>query len=113
MNNQLNGTQPILCAPAIRQVDQKLIELLVSLDPAEWELPTIAPQWSVRDVAAHLLDTALRKLSGARDRCRVEHVDIRSHQDVIVLVNRLNKEGVTVYRRLSPRILTQLMDLAS
>jgi uncharacterized protein (TIGR03083 family) len=111
MNHQLDGTQPILCAPAIREVDQKLIELLASLDLAEWEQPTIAPQWSVRDVAAHLLDTALRKLSGGRDRCRVEHVDIRSHQDVIVLVNRLNKEGVTVYRRLSPRVLTQLMEL--
>ena len=58
-----------------------------------------------------MLDTALRKLSGGRDRCRVEHVDIRSHQDVIVLVNRLNKEGVTVYRRLSPRVLTQLMEV--
>jgi uncharacterized protein (TIGR03083 family) len=111
MNNQLSGTQPILCAPAIRQVDQELIDLLASLDPAEWELPTIAPQWSVRDVAAHLLDTALRKLSGGRDKCRVEQVDIRSHQDVIVLVNRLNKEGVTVYRRLSPRVLTQLMEI--
>jgi uncharacterized protein (TIGR03083 family) len=111
MNNQLSGTQPILCAAAIRQVDQELIVLLASLDPAEWELPTVAPRWSVRDIAAHLLDTALRKLSAGRDACRVEHVDIRSHQDVIVLVNRLNQEGVTVYRRLSPRVLTQLMEL--
>ena len=111
MNNQLSGTQPILCAPAIRQVDRHLIDLLASLTPAEWELPTLAPQWSVRDVAAHLFDTALRKLSMGRDQCRIEQNDIRSHQDVVVLVNRLNKEGVTVYRRLSPPVLTQLMEL--
>ena len=29
-----------------------------------------------------------------------------------MLVNRLNKEGVIVYRRLSPRVLTQLMEVA-
>jgi uncharacterized protein (TIGR03083 family) len=111
VSDYLSGTQPILCAPIIRRVDQYLIELLASLDSSEWDLPTIAPQWQVRDVAAHLLDTAIRKLSGGRDQWRVERVDIRSHQDVITLVDRLNREGVTVYRRLSPRVLTQLMQL--
>ena len=111
MSDYLSGTQPILCAPIIRQVDQSLIDLLASLEPSDWDLPTIAPQWQVRDVAAHLLDTAIRKLSAGRDRWQVERVDIRSHQDVITLVNRLNREGVTIYRRLSPRLLTQLMQL--
>jgi uncharacterized protein (TIGR03083 family) len=82
-----------------------------SLDPAEWNLPTVAPQWNVRDVVAYLLDTALRTLSMGRDNCCVESVDIRAHQDVITLVNRLNCEGVTVYRRLSPPVLTQIMQL--
>jgi len=112
MNAKLNGTEPILCAPIIRQVDQHLIELLTALDSDEWDQPTVAPQWSVRDVAAHLLDTALRKLSRGRDQCRVERTDLRSHQHLVTLVNRLNREGVTVYRRLSPRVLTQIMQLA-
>lgn len=86
LNTKLNGTEPILCAPVICQVDRHLIELLTSLHSAEWDLPTIAPQWSVRDVAAHLLDTALRKLSIGRDKCHVEPVDVRSHQDVVTLV---------------------------
>jgi uncharacterized protein (TIGR03083 family) len=112
IDHTLCGTEPILCAPVIRQVDQYLIELLAALEPEEWDLPTIVPHWSVRDVAAHLLDTALRKLSMGRDKCLVEKVDIRSRQDVIVLVNRLNREGVFVYRRLSPSVLTQLMQIA-
>jgi len=29
---------------------------LALLEPAEWDLQTIAPIWKVRDVAAHLLD---------------------------------------------------------
>jgi len=67
----------------------------------------IAPK--VSDVAAHLLDTALRKLSMVRDSCFVEAVEIRSPQDVVALVNRLNQEGVTVYRRLSPAVLIGMM----
>jgi uncharacterized protein (TIGR03083 family) len=93
-------------------VDEKLIDLLHSLAPSQWDLPTIAPLWKVRDVAAHLLDTALRKLSMVRDSWLVETVQIHSPQDVIALVNRLNQEGVTVYRRLSPRILIDFMEKA-
>jgi uncharacterized protein (TIGR03083 family) len=104
-----NSPSPVLCAPLLRQVDEQLIDLLGSLTPGEWDLQTIAPLWKVRDVAAHLLDTVLRKLSMARDGCYVETVDIRSPQELIAFVNRLNREGVTVYRRLSPKVLIPMM----
>lgn len=96
----------------LRRVDAKLIELLRSLKSKEWDLPTLAPAWQVRDVAAHLLDTPLRKLSLVRDGCFTEKPDIRSSQDLIDFVNRLNREGVLVYRRLSPRVLIELMENA-
>jgi uncharacterized protein (TIGR03083 family) len=112
MNGQCGGTDPILCAHLFERVDKKLIELLRSLTQSEWDLQTLAPLWKVRDVAAHLLDTVLRKLSMVRDSCCVEPADIRSPQDVITLVNRLNREGVTVYRRLSPAVLIDMMKLA-
>src|SRR5580693_2706026 len=112
MSGQISGTQPILCAPLLRDVDAKLIQLLRDLRPDEWNLQTIAPLWKVRDVAAHLLDTVLRKLSIVRDSCNVEAVEIRSPQDVTLLVNRLNREGVTVYRRLSPAVVIDLMQVA-
>jgi uncharacterized protein (TIGR03083 family) len=103
---------PILCAHLIRKVDAQLLELLPALRPDEWALPTVAREWTVRDVAAHLLDTVLRKLSAVRDNSMVENVQIRSYQDVLALVNGLNREGVTVYRRLSPAVLCDLMALA-
>jgi uncharacterized protein (TIGR03083 family) len=108
MNGQPNGDGP----PLLRRVDEKLIQLLSSLEPSEWDLQTIAPLWNVRDVAAHLLDTVLRKLSMVRDSCYVEAPNIRSPQDLIALVNRLNAEGVAVYRRLSPRVLIEMMKTA-
>ena len=109
---RLGGRDPILCANLLRVVDQKLLELLRSLTAAEWDLQTIAPRWRVRDVSAHLLDTALRKLSLVRDSCFVENVNPQSSQDVIALVNRLNEEGVKVYRRLSPSVLIDLLAMA-
>jgi uncharacterized protein (TIGR03083 family) len=105
-----SGSEPILCANLLHLVDGELIPLLRSLAPSEWDFQTIAPAWKVRDVAAHLLDTALRKLSLVRDSCSVEAFEIRSPQDLVALVNRLNREGVTVYRRLSPAVLISLLD---
>jgi len=102
---------PILCAPLIGKVDERLIELLDSLTPDEWNLPTVVPLWNVRDIAAHLLDTTLRKLSFVRDGLRPE-IDTPAAEDIIDLVHRLNRDGVTVFRRLSPRVLIDLMKLA-
>lgn len=112
MTGPPNSLDPILCAHLLRRVDGKLIDLLRSLTPGEWDLQTIAPLWKVRDVVAHLLDAPLRKLSFVRDSCHVEAVDIRTHQDVVALVNRLNREGVIVYRRLSPPVLVEMMEMA-
>jgi uncharacterized protein (TIGR03083 family) len=112
MTEHISGTGPILCAPLLRRVDAKLIELLRDLRPEDWDQQTLAPAWKVRDVAAHLLDTVLRKLSMVRDHCFVEKLNIRTPQDIVDLVNRLNREGVTVYRRLSPPVLVEIMESA-
>jgi len=112
MSSQASGSDPILCAPLLRKVDEKLIDLLGSLSASEWDAQTVAPRWKVRDVAAHLLDTVLRKLSLVRDSWCVETVDIRSPESVGALVNRLNEEGVRVYRRLSPPVLIDMMKIA-
>ena len=91
-----------------------MLELLRSLTPEEWEAQTVAPAWKVKDVAAHLLDTQLRKLSRVRDgyRCGPAPL-VKSPADLLALVNRLNREGVEMYRRLSPQVLISLMDIAS
>src|SRR5579862_447225 len=109
---RIGGCEPILCAPLLRKVDGKLIELLGTLGAEDWDLQTLAREWKVRDVAAHLLDTVLRKLSLVRDSWFVEKVELRSAQDVVDFVNRVNREGVAIYRRLSPPALIDMMTLA-
>jgi uncharacterized protein (TIGR03083 family) len=108
MNCSILGTAPILGAYLLRKVDEHLIELLRSLTPGEWNLQTVAPAWKVRDIAAHLLDTVLRKLSMVRDGWFAEAAE----GELTAFVNRLNREGVTVYRRLSPAVLIDWMELA-
>lgn len=103
---------PVLCAHLLREVDEALIALLEALEPHEWDLPTVAGTWTVRDVAAHLLDTPLRKLSLVRDQWLVEPTEIHSPADLSALVHRLNAEGVVVYRRLSPAVLASLLRVA-
>lgn len=112
MAHSPGGLDPILCAPLLREVDGKLIALLSSLTPDDWDRQTVAPLWKVRDVAAHLLDTPLRKLAIVRDRYFVEPAKIGLPGDLIEFITRLNREGVTVYRRLSPPVLIDLMKLA-
>lgn len=106
--------KPIETVHLLPRVEAKLIELLQSLTADEWDLQTVAPAWNVKDVAAHLLDTQLRKLSRVRDGyVAAPQPQITSHEDLIAFVNRLNAEGVAMYRRLSPAVLISLMKVAS
>jgi hypothetical protein len=47
-----------------------------------------------------------------RDSSYPEPLEVRSPQDLIELVNRLNREGVAVYRRLSPPVLIGILRMA-
>ncbi len=113
MDTKIESLEPILTAHLFSKLEGMLIELLRSLKPHDWEKQTIAPKWKVKDVAAHLLDTQLRKLTICRDGYAPEPPSINSHADLVAFINRLNHEGVTLYRRLSPNVLVSLMEVAS
>jgi uncharacterized protein (TIGR03083 family) len=113
MNREIASLKPILTAHLFPKLDGMLIELLRSLPPEDWEKQTVSPKWKVKDVAAHLLDTALRGVSIGRDGYRAESPSINSAADLAAFVNRLNHEGVAVYRRLSPLVLIRLVEVAA
>jgi uncharacterized protein (TIGR03083 family) len=81
----------------------------MSLSPGEWQAQTIASQWKVKDVVAHLLDGNIRALSMQRDGYNgVSPGDITSNDELITWLNRLNAEWITAFRRVSPSVLTLL-----
>src|SRR5206468_2720655 len=83
----------------------ELMSLLRGLPAEEWEKPTVARAWRVRDVAAHLLDTQLRRLSVQRDG----H-SLPPDRPLLEFLNHLNATWVEAARRFSPRVIVDLLD---
>ncbi len=104
---------PIYTAHLFPVLEARLVELLRGLDAEQWEWPTICAGWRVKDVAAHLLDTSIRRLSMARDGYVGETPDGFEYQDLVAFLNRLNADWVRAARRISPRILVELIEQAS
>ncbi len=105
--------KPILTAHLFPNLEAMLLELLRSLTREDWEKQTVSPKWRVKDVVAHLLDTPLRGVSIGRDGYLPEAPRISSRAELAAYINRLNEEGVSLYRRLSPAVLITLMEVAS
>ncbi len=93
--------QPILTAPLFAPLNQELVRVLRGLSDEEWLAPTSAGSWTVKDIAAHLFDTALRRLSIHRDG----HIRPGPFDP-----NATNREWVLAAQRLSPRVLTELIE---
>ena len=92
-----------------RPLGSALVELLRSLPKESWDRPTVAGSWLVRDVVAHLSDTAMRRLSLHRDRSGPDPAAAPpTEAEISTLVNELNASFVSVARRFSPRVLTDL-----
>lgn len=108
----LQPLEPLFVAPLFPEVGRELVTLLRSLSPADWERGTVARQWRVHDVAAHLLDSALRRLSMGRDSFQSPSPEtpIASTADLVAFLNRLNAEWVTAFRRVSPGVLIELLE---
>jgi hypothetical protein len=65
----------------------------------------------VKDIVAHLLDSAVRRLSFGRDGLDpTPDRPIASYADLVDYLNQLNAEWVAAARRLSPRLLIDLLD---
>jgi uncharacterized protein (TIGR03083 family) len=96
--------------PLFPELDRLLLELLRGLRPADWELPTVAGHWRVRDVALHLLDGNLRSVSMLRDgHFAGPGPASAAPADVVVYLNQLNQSWVAATQRLSPAVLIELL----
>ncbi len=107
----MKTAQPIQLIDLFPKLDKKLIEVLKSLSLQDWERQTIAPRWSVKDIAVHLLDGNIRTLSMLRDGYFGEKPDpIHSYQDLVDYLNRLNADWTKAMKRISPSLLIELLE---
>ena len=100
--------------PLFRPVANELLQLLRRLEAADWNRPTLAGKWTVRDVVAHLIDGALRRVSFHRDRMLPPPppAPIADERDFVRFINQLNADWVAAARRFSPAVLVELFALA-
>jgi uncharacterized protein (TIGR03083 family) len=107
----MQPTPPINTVDLLPTMDDMLFSLLRSLTPDEWQAQTIAKQWKVKDVVAHLLDGNIRNLSILRDGYFGESPVIQSYQDLVDFLNRLNADWVRAMKRVSPSMLIAMLEL--
>jgi uncharacterized protein (TIGR03083 family) len=95
--------------PLVPRLRAELTALLASLPGGDWARPTACPVWSVHNLAAHLLGVELGNVSVRRDHWGLGP----GHgEDLDAWLNRFNQHWVDAAQRISPALLTELIDLA-
>lgn len=111
MNNHTDRSIPIPTLHLFPVLDNLLIQLLKSLKKEEWHAPTIAILWTVKDIAAHLLDGNLRTLSFSRDGYTGQQLPpMKTYDELVSYLNKLNADWIQAAKRLSPEMLTTLLE---
>ena len=109
-SDSLRSPQPVFVSDLFLPLHSELITLLRGLEASDWDRPTLCALWSVRDIAAHLLDDDLRRLSSHRDGQSLPSAPREpTAAGLLDFINRLNAEWVAVARRLSPRVIVDLL----
>ena len=92
------------------ELHRELISLLRSLRRDDWLRPTACRGWTVKDIAGHILDGELRRLSLARDTYIPPGAAVTTYEGTVCLINRLNADWVTAAKRLSPGVVIDLLE---
>ena len=103
----MHPVERVFCADLLRPLDAELTTLLRGFVTEDWARPTVCLGWTVKDIAAHLLDGNVRRLSLRRvppDK------PITSYRGLVGFLNELNATWVTAARRISPRLLIDWLE---
>lgn len=106
----IDDAPPKEIPPLIGIERDRLLELLGGLGPADWGKPTPCPEWTVVELACHLVGVDLSSLSRNRD----DHIGTvpsagLSEAGFIEWIDDLQMAWVRAARRLSPRVVVDLL----
>ncbi|MEO6725496.1 MAG: maleylpyruvate isomerase N-terminal domain-containing protein [Blastocatellia bacterium] len=114
----MKPVEPILVADLFGEIHEELLALLRGLSDEDWHKPTVAGAWQVRDIAAHLLDSDIRRLSYQRDSMPQAPPDKpiakslpESYGDLVSFLNQLNADWIKAAKRISPQLLIEFLSL--
>jgi uncharacterized protein (TIGR03083 family) len=91
---------------------EALVELLRELRPEDWHR-TANASWTVREMAAHLLDGDLRRLSHDRDALPrpAPPAGPEGYDGLVSRLDGRNARWIEATRGLSPQVLTELLEV--
>jgi len=93
-------------------IRRSLTGLLRTLGPTQWGAPTVCGDWTVGDIAAHLLAVELGNVSQRRDSAHARQSDPDGDLSPGEWLATFDDQWVVAARRLSPRVLVDMLDLA-
>lgn len=110
----MNEPDPVLVVDLLPQLNKRLLELLEGLSDEEWKAPTVCEGWSIKDLGQHLLADELGNISRRRDAFADSSLqrdgdNLSRWPDLVDYINRYNETWVQATRRLSPRLLCELL----
>ncbi len=109
-DSSLKSPEPVLTVDLLPSLQAGLVELLTELRESDWQQPIQNSTWTVRDVALHLLGGEIGNLSRRRDGYTLPVTrPIHSWNDSVAFVNELNDNWLIGARRISPRLLCDLL----
>ena len=106
----LQPPRPVLVAELFPELLSELITLLSGLSEADWQQPTACAGWTVKDVALHLLGGEIGNLSRRRDGVS-RSAQVNGWAELVTFINDWNQAWVEAARRMSPRVLIDLIQL--
>jgi uncharacterized protein (TIGR03083 family) len=105
----LQTPAPVLVVDRFPALLEELLSLLSGLNEEEWQQPVHGGEWTVKDLAQHLLGDEVNILSGKRDGYTGTFFSLNSWEDLVALINRNNALWVEATRRMSPRLVCELL----
>ena len=104
----MKPVEPIHVTHLFEPMLDQLLQLLRRLSEREWSLATPCAGWTVKDVALHLLGGDIGQLSMGRDKDT--SYNLPPGPDVVSRINAHNQTWLEVSRRMSPRLICDLLD---
>lgn len=105
----MQPVEPIIVVDLFEPMLERLLQLLRGLTAQQWSYATPCEGWTVKDLALHLLGDEIAQLSRGRDS------DMSSllpgGADLVSRINQHNALWVEATRRMSPRLLCDLLDM--
>ncbi|HVZ26933.1 MAG TPA: maleylpyruvate isomerase N-terminal domain-containing protein [Sediminibacterium sp.] len=101
--------EPIALTHLFRELDFLCMNCLQALTRDDWNRPTVAKEWTIKDVTAHLLDGNIRSVSMLGDHYYgVTAPSDPAYREMVRFLDDLNASWVKAFKRVSPDMLIHL-----